>query len=367
MGTTFVYSSSVAAERFESELETEQPGAPSKHVSVVVDERGLVVDEKVECARYQFLGGALENLTTHFRVLLMSKSEDPKASTFWFFRTPDRETAETLLRAAGLDAASGALQLRSGQGGRFAGGVILPVAAALTVLLGFLFWSVTAGVYLLSAACGLLFAAGGVRPLLDRIDLRIGTDGILRTRLFKSDFFAFTRIRNVWASGSRVSIQLVDRSIVDLKYEGPVSNDKRSQMSRDRAIVELIKMRVLDGIERGIASTEILRQDFEVARGAREVREWLAELRRLRVPLADYRTAPQPEIDLDGLFADGSLDAQTRLGAAFALRARYGDKAASRLRLAAATTASPELKAAFEIIAEGAFEDDFAERIVKIR
>jgi hypothetical protein len=363
----FVYSSNVPAERFESELETEQPGSPSKRVAVVVDERGLVVDEKIACARGEFFGGGLENLTTHFRVLLVAKSEDPKSQAFWFFRLPDREAAQAMLRAAGLDAASSALQLRSGGGGWTSEGVILPAAAALVVALGFLLRSTTVGVCLLIAACGVLFAANAVRPLLTRIDLRIGTDGIFRTHLLQSQFFAFTRIRNVWGIGSRVSIQLVDGSIVDLKYDGPSAADAPSQMSFDRALAQLIKMRVLDGVERGIAAIEILRQDFEVARGAREVREWLAELRKLRVPLADYRTAPQPEVDLDALFADGSLDAQTRLGAAFALRARYGDKAAPRLRIAAATTASPELKSAFENIAEGSFEDDFAERIVKIR
>lgn len=354
-------------ERFEGELETEQPGSPSRRVAVVIDERGLVVDEKIECARAQFLGGALENLTTHFRALLISKSEDKAASTFWFFRAPDRETAQAILGAAGLAAESDALQLKLGEAPLTSGALVVPVVAVATAMFGFLLSSTTVGICLLIAAFGVFFASSATRPLLNRIDLRIGTDGVLRTHLLQTHFFAFTRIRKVWAIGSRVTIQLVDNSIAHLKLDGPSSSEKRTQMSRDRAIVELIRMRVQDGVERGIAATEVLRQDFEVARGAREVREWLAELRRLRVPIADYRTAPQPEIDLDALFADGALDAQTRIGAAFALRARHGDKAAPRLRVAAATTASPELRAAFDQIAEGSFQDDFAERFGKIR
>jgi hypothetical protein len=357
----------VPGERFEAELETEQPGFPSKRVAVVVDERGLVVDGKIECARETFLGGGLENLTTHYRVLVVSKSDDPALQRFWFFRAPDRGVAEALLRAAGLDAESGALELRTTGGGWSIEGTILPAVAASLTLLGFLLWSTKVGVGLLIAGLGAIFAATVDRPIFSRVDLRIGTDGVLHTQLWRSRFSPFTSIRRVWAIGSRVAMQLVDGSVVVLKYDGPTSREPPAQMTHDRAIVELIKMRVLDGIERGIAATDILRQDFEVARGAREVRAWLDELRKLKVAMADYRTAPKTEVDLDTLFADGSLDTQTRLGAAIALRARHGDEAAPRLRIGARATASPHLRSAFEQIAEGSFEDDIAERIAKIK
>jgi hypothetical protein len=41
---------------------------------------------------------------------------------------------------------------------------------------------------------------------------------------------------------------------------------------------------------------------------------------------------PKPEIDLDALFVDALLDAQTRAGAAIALRVRDGKKAIERRR-----------------------------------
>jgi hypothetical protein len=64
---------------------------------------------------------------------------------------------------------------------------------------------------------------------------------------------------------------------------------------------------------------------------------------------------------------DSALDGQTRAGAAIALRARDGDDAESRLRAAASTTASPELRMALEKIADGSFDDELEERLQKLR
>ena len=181
---------------------------------------------------------------------------------FGFFAAPDRETAHALLRAAGLDAESHALQIRTSGGDWSIEGTILPAVAASLTLLGFLLWSTSAGVCLLIAAIGTMFAAGVQRPMLSRIDLRIGTDGVLHTRLWQSHFSPFTQIRRVWPIGSRVAMQLVDESIVVLKYDGPSTSDKATRMSRDRAMVELIRMRVLEGHRAGHRSDRDLATGF---------------------------------------------------------------------------------------------------------
>lgn len=363
-----VYSSVVSGERFEQKLELEQPPAQNKRVSVVIDERGLVLDGIIVCTRYRFFGGGFEELAGHCRVLIMAKPNDPYAQQFWFLRAPDNDTAKAMLRAAGLDAESSALQIRTSGGRWKAGTILIPLMAMILAL------SIGRSALLLSAVCvaviALAIGAQLAGPWLGRVDLQIGTDGILRTRFRRTLFFPFTKIRRAWSLGSRVAMQLVDGSILDLKIavdQATEPPDTTGQISLDYALVQLIKMRVLAGIARSVASLETVHQDFEVARGARELHAWLTELRKKRVALADYRTAPQPEIDLDAVFDDSSLDAQTRAGAAIALRVRDGDEAASRLRVAASTTASPELRMALEKIADGSFDDDLEERLQKLR
>jgi hypothetical protein len=156
------------------------------------------------------------------------------------------------------------------------------------------------------------------------------------------------------------------RSIV-LSVDSSPSADA-AEITSGEAVADLVDLRVREGIERAAAAAKILRQDFTVARGATELRGWLVELRAAhRGATEAYRSAPPPDVDLDALFDDGSLDAETRSGAAIALRARGGDGVVSRLRVAAAATASPELRIALEKIADGAPDDEIARSIEKLR
>ncbi|MEO7108812.1 MAG: hypothetical protein ABI183_00125 [Polyangiaceae bacterium] len=353
-------------ERFEQELELQRLGMPSSRVSVAIDERGLVLDEKIACARDQFMGGAFENLTTHFRVLIVAKSDDAKSQGFWSFVVSDHETAQAMLRAAGLDADHHALEVRPLRSTLSAAEVVFPAVIVSGVFFGFLVYSTAIGICMLIAAMGVLFAANAARPMHTRIALLVGSDGVRRTHFRRTDFFPFTRARDVWSSKDLILMQLVGGPPVVLKAV-TVRRELYPRISFDEAVGDLLKMRIREGIHRAALATEVLRQDFEIARGARELRSWLTELRARRAGAGDYRTAPSPDIDLDALFADGSLDAQTRAGAAIALRARDGEAAAPRLRVAAATTASPALRVAFEKIADGQLDDELEDRLAKLR
>jgi hypothetical protein len=365
MRLRLVYSSRVD-ERFEGELDLEQQASSDRRVSVVIDERGLVLGDRIECARDRFLGGAFEDLGTHHRVLVVAK-EDRGTSEFWFFKAPDGEIARAMLRAASLDAEHAALDVQSSGRRWTSTALLVPFVLVIFQLAALLLVQPTYGLAELLVLAFVAYGLSVFAPRVGRIELKIGNDGIFRRHLREKQFIPFTRIRQVWSIGSRVAIQLVDGSVVDLKFAGTSPVETNPRVSPDYAMVQLIKMRVLDGIRRAAASIEVFHQDFEIARGARELHAWLGELRKKRVALADYRTAPRPEIDIDAVLGDSALDGQTRAGAAIALRARDGDDAESRLRAAASTTASPELRMALEKIADGSFDDELEERLQKLR
>jgi hypothetical protein len=173
--------------------------------------------------------------------------------------------------------------------------------------------------------------------------------------------------RSARKKGAHVILQSVGGGETTLSVDVSPSAGK-TESDNAAVLADLIDLRVREGIATAVAATQMLRQDFAVARGTTQIKNWLADLRSANSGgIATYRQAPPPDVDLDALFADGLLDAQTRAGAAIALRAREGDAAAPRFRAAAATTASPGLRRALEKIADGAADEEIARSIENLR
>jgi hypothetical protein len=356
--------------RFEGDLPLLQHGKPSTVAHVVVDERGLVIDHVLAASREQLFGGGIEQIYEggDCRALIVAKQDRERPHLRWSFSPIDRATASAILQAAGIDADQRALHVRLTRQfqppERLAALSIVAVLMILGVLslpnadgialvfLGFCFW----------IAANLATSA----TRLGHVDLLIGADGILRTR-FRSRFVRFTQVRQVIRKGAYVGLRLINGRSIVLSVDSSASAEAAEIISGE-AVADLIDLRVREGIERSAAAAKILRQDFSVARGANELRSWLSQLRVAhRGATEAYRSAPPPDVDLDALFDDGSLDAETRSGAAIALRARGGETVAHRLRVAAAATASPELRVALEKIADGAPDDEIARSIEKLR
>lgn len=93
-----------------------------------------------------------------------------------------------------------------------------------------------------------------------------------------------------------------------------------------------------------------------LARGDRAVGEWRREVARL-LGEASYRARAVDEDGVAAVLADPRGDADARLGAAIALMAKPSEQARTRVRIAAETTADPDVRRALEAIAEGEAED----------
>jgi hypothetical protein len=101
-------------------------------------------------------------------------------------------------------------------------------------------------------------------------------------------------------------------------------------------------------------------------RGARSTREWVRTLRTIGSGAhADHRTAPVHTDALVRLVHDATVDPATRACAAIALGAQ-GDEGRSRLRVAASSTAAPEVSALFRIAAEETSDEALVEALERI-
>lgn len=101
-------------------------------------------------------------------------------------------------------------------------------------------------------------------------------------------------------------------------------------------------------------------------RGARTAREWVRLLRAVGSGAhADHRTAPVGLDDLARLVQDVSADPATRAGAAIALGAQ-GEQGRARLRLAAGSTALPEVRELIRLAAEESEEEPLVEALERV-
>jgi len=98
-----------------------------------------------------------------------------------------------------------------------------------------------------------------------------------------------------------------------------------------------------------------------LARGGRDVTEWLRALHALRNGEAGaYRAAAIPEEVLWRTVEDPTSDPTVRAGAAVALRDSLDEGGRVRLRVAAAASASPRLRVALEKVASPTDEEELA-------
>jgi hypothetical protein len=89
-----------------------------------------------------------------------------------------------------------------------------------------------------------------------------------------------------------------------------------------------------------------------LARGERSILEWVRELRRMGAGVVDHRTPVVPVDRLLSIVEDTAAPAADRAAAALAATATTDAQAKVRIRVAAETTVSPQLRVALLRIAE---------------
>lgn len=195
--------------------------------------------------------------------------------------------------------------------------------------------------------------------------LVIGADGLLLSWLGWRKFVSFEGVYTigpVMAGSSIVGAALMGRY-------GP------SEVLRMRGrMVEELRARDVERMQQrlGDAFAEYKKRARDAAaaipeRGVRPVADWVRALRALgHGANADHRTAPVEPEALLRVIEDPSAKPEKRAGAAIAYAAR-GEDARKRLRIAAESTASPEIRAVFELAAEEADEAPVAAALDRLR
>lgn len=192
-----------------------------------------------------------------------------------------------------------------------------------------------------------------VLNLLWPTTITVGHDGVLVASLVRRRFYPLTSIASVRETSWGVLLTLKSWREVEIRTEHRESH-KRSQ--RRAAIVACIERRLSEPAPNEPPAPATL-----LARGGRDVTEWLRALHTLRNGEAGgYRAASIPDEVLWRAVEDPSSDPTVRAGAAVALRNSLDDAGRVRLRVAAEASASPRLRVALETAASPDDEDALA-------
>jgi hypothetical protein len=275
------------------------------------------------------------------------------------FQVPDEATGRSLLAGLGLDASQtiATLKLASlvrakrhamlGNVGCFAA---LPAIALLLALTQGAAFAI--GVASVIAAMAALWTVASLLPAR----ARVGADGILIQWAGRRSFVGFEDLAHVGMfideNNAGVALGLRDGREIKLPAMGLF------QAAIDRDELTLMVTR----IEQAAAVHRLAQADRGVAlpaRGERTVADWIQALRAVGTGAnADHRHAPVQPDTLYRIAEDAGAEPHRRIAAAVALSGALDAPGRERLRIAASTTASPELREALELASDEAATEE---------
>jgi hypothetical protein len=198
----------------------------------------------------------------------------------------------------------------------------------------------------------------------DRVRVTIGKDGLLVERRGRTLFHPWSDIRDLYVapddrryrSGSAF---YVVRSDGTREILGAIHDTAEAALP----LVELARLwRAAYAAGEPPASLAALLLGSD----PRDAGGWFNELRKLRLGSRDYRSMAIDDGMLWSVLEEPRSPSSVRVGAAAALGVHRDEEARQRLRVAASTCASPELRETFEAIAS-AESDDEVERVLAPR
>jgi len=240
------------------------------------------------------------------------------------------EEARALSRALGTDVLSEVATVAVQPSlGRL---VFLPSLVGLIALASMLEGVIARGIhgevvatYLVTVLC---LALGAIASLAR---LRVGTDGIEQTWLWRRRFVPYGDVREVLVENKQVIVVLGDGHRLSWRLE-----------SGERA--DWVESRLRQAFEAYRSSAKADAGGWLV-RGDRTTEEWARALRAVGSGTAvTYRTAPPSRGELLRVAVDPAAATEVRVAAAVALGAPTDDDERARLRVAADVTALPKLR-----------------------
>lgn len=266
------------------------------------------------------------------------------------------ENASQLLQAAGLDARRRTMRMELGPSD-FLTALLYLLGPALSVY-GALFVSKVLGSFgdwgrsvnglgaLYAGVFLFLALRGAVQAFLAPATLTIGADGVKIEQNARTTFLPFSTITTWTIEEDGVSFVL--RSGQVIKARG------RHLRIDSKAAAVFTRLQEARRVHLEGRGSEEARA--RLVRGARSMSDWRASLREL-LDQDGYRTTSLSEDDLLRLLDSPDETAESRLGAALALRHQAPEETRKRLRVAADTCANPRLRVAFESLASDKDDD----------
>ena len=253
----------------------------------------------------------------------------------------DEASALELLRALGTDPAQSVARFRVYEG-IFAN---KKAQTAVTMLVGI--GAVNALSVFPSSIKGIGFFVLAALTIVNarRSTVLVGPDGILVVspwRLVRK-FISFADVASADASSWGVTLTMKSGKTVELRT---TASEKSKDETRDALIA-----RVNAGIAALAARGPSVDAAALVARGGRDVREWMNALAAIANPTATYRAPMVPVESFWRVLEDPAADPTARVGAAVALRKQLDDEGRARVRVVAENSAHPKVRVALDALA----------------
>ena len=285
-----------------------------------------------------------------------------------FIRTPDDETAETLLEQAGAGMRQRALSMPLERSPRWSKWDVLVGRLRSSGRLTYRLWRLVVfcaaacaahvlfELHWLASAVVVLFAIATLNRLRVMVSLlttrvRVGTDGFTIRRFGKRQFVSGAQIASMWHADGAVHIDLRDGQMFAFRAPSPVAS--------------VILIRRIQAMMESSGADEPIPEDIgALRRDGRAAREWLRAVRRAAELAGSYRSGWMDGRDLAALVVDGRANAEQRIAAAAALSVCSDQEASSHLRIRLDACADETVSLAIERALDGELEAAEIERVV---
>ena len=242
----------------------------------------------------------------------------------------------------------------------------LPVAAAMaaTVVLARLHSDYAGAAVLVALAWPVVTWILRATWFDPRVRLTVGADGMFVRRRGASGFVPWSDVEDLrlesWDKG------LGGRALT-VKTRGGATARLGALAGDDREARDLVRFARQQRAQYEEREAVRAAGGLDLARDGRSAGAWLEGVRALRVEHPDYRAAGVDDEILWSVVEDARAEPTARAGAAAALATKLADGDRARLRVAAGSSALPELRATLEDIAEAEAEDDVEKALGKMR
>jgi hypothetical protein len=242
--------------------------------------------------------------------------------------------------------------------------------AALAAVLGAAAIALGGSMWIAASAVGVLVFALALYARLAR-SVDVGTDGVLLAENGQRKMIPFSEVEAVApfygqtrAAWSGIELVLAGATPVRIDVErgrDDSADDGRERHARTRALMaEIERFRALSA---GGADTGL---EAELGRGEADDAAWLARLTEL-VRASGYRKRGVSADRLYRILDDPAAEPSARAGAAVVLQRLDEDEHRERLRIAAESVASPELRASLEALAEAESDEERRDALARVR